>query len=187
MGDHHDKHELNKVKLTTGPFLIPEEVGTDIQIGRNNDRLIIILKNPTNKELKASVNLGICRQPNGYPMSAPNPNQFQVFSDIHEKDFSLGTHELDPHTCTRIERDIPGGGFDSIGIGTGERNAVYRVTVEGDFRICKKTCQPICGLLEVSVVAGSIFNPQEPGLEQADPATFFRYKDFVFCEEHKDD
>lgn len=182
-----DKHDRKRVTLTTGPFLIPEEVGTDIQIGRNNDRLVIILKNPTEKELKASVKLGICFQPNGGPMAEQTNNQFHVFSDIHEKDFSLGTHELNPHTCTRIERDIPGGGFDSFEVVTDERNAVYRVTVEGDFKICKKTCQPICGLLEVSVVAGSIFNPLEPGLEQADPSTFFRYKDFVFCEDHKDD
>jgi hypothetical protein len=184
-----EKHDHKKIKLTTGPFLISEEVALDFQTGRNNDRLVITLKNPTDKQLKASVKLGICFQPTIDSVQEQNTVQYNVFSDIHEKDFYLGTHELNPHTCTRIERDIPGGILDGLvnGVVLDERNAVYRVTVEGDFKICKKSCQPICGLLEVSVVAGSIFNPSIPGIEQADAATFFRYKDFVFCEEHKDD
>ena len=167
MTKEHFEHK--KAKITTGPFLIPEEVDSEIQIGRNNDRIIIILKNPTDKKLKASVTLGVCKQP-----SDDNHNQeVHVFKNIPEKEINLGSHELKPHTCTRIERNIQ----------SNERNAVFRVTATGDFKICDDTCEPICGLLEISVIGGSVFNPEEPGLEQADSATFFRYKDFVFCKD----
>lgn len=183
MGNDH-KHK--KVQITTGPFLIAEEVGPDIQFGRNLDRLVIILKNPTKKKLKAKVTLGVCLQPASYPHDDSNTSQYRVFDDIHEHEFSLGTHELKPHTCTRIERDIPTDlyGYENS---TNERNAVYRVTAKGDFNICDQTCDPICGLLEISVVAGSVALFDESGLEQADASTFFRYKDFVFCEVHEDD
>ncbi len=179
-----DKHQ--KVKITTGPFLITEEVGPDIQIGRNLDRLVIILKNPTKKKLKAKITLGVCLQPELDPRPGWDKRPYRVYDDIPEKDFNLGTHELKPHTCTRIERDIP---IDLFGYetSTDERNAVYRVTATGDFNICNQTCDPICGLLEISVVAGSVALFDEAGLEQADPATFFRYKDFVFCEDHDED
>lgn len=168
----------DKVKLTTGPFHIPLEVDSELQEGRDNDRLIIILKNPTDVKLETSVKLGVCLQPE---IEEFNNEQIHVFANIAETETNLGTHVLKPHTCTRIERNIPG----AIGNELDETNAVYRVTTKGDFKVCKNTCEPICGLLEISVIAGSILNPDEPGLEQADPSTFFRYKDFVFCEDLK--
>lgn len=171
-------HDQDKVKITTGPFLVPLEVASEIQVGRENDRLIIILKNATHKKLKASVELGICLQPEIENCNIIS-DETLVFKDIPETEINLGSYELKPHTCTRIERNIPGG----IGNGTDERNAIYRVKAKGNFNICRDTCQPICGLLEISVVGGSIFNPGEPGLEQADPVTFFRYNDFVFCKD----
>ncbi|MGV3487369.1 MAG: hypothetical protein ACO1OC_02120 [Tuberibacillus sp.] len=188
---HHVKDRHKKTTITTGPFLVPEETGPDFQLGRNNDRLVITLKNPTNKKLKAAVKLGICRQPEfvvGSPWTEGESAQVRTFKNIHEKEVNLGKHALKPHTCTRIERDIPGGALDLIADGD-ERNAVYRVTATGDFKTCKKSCEPVCGKLEISVVAGSTFNPEQPGLEQGDPVTFFRYKDFVLCEKekHKDD
>lgn len=172
----NSKNEHDKVKVTTGPFLIPLEVDSEIQVGRDNDRIIIILTNPTDKKLEASVKLGVCMQPE---INGSFNNQFRVFADIPETEIKLGTHKLKPHTCTRIERNIP------ESIGNDETNAVYRVTAIGNFEVCKNTCEPICGLLEISVVGGSIFNPMEPGLEQADPVTFFRYKDFVLCKNQK--
>ncbi|PLR78813.1 hypothetical protein CU633_03195 [Bacillus sp. V3-13] len=165
------------VTITTGPFHLPLEADSEIQVGRDNDRLIIILKNPTDMKLKAFVTLGVCLQPE---VQSSSNNQIRVFANIPEREINLGAHVLKPHTCTRIERNIPG----AIGTGKDETNAVYRVTAKGDFKVCQNSCQPISGLLEISVVGGSIFNPQEPGLEQADPVTFFRYKDFVFCDDH---
>jgi hypothetical protein len=174
---HDDKKKNNKEKITTGPFHLPVEIDSELQMGRDNERLIITLLNPTNKKLQASVKLGVCLQPE---TKASINNQYHVFADIPETEINLGTHLLEPHTCTRIERNIPGG----TGNRSDEINAVYRVTSSGDFKICKNTCEVICGLLEISVVGGSIFNPMEPGLEQGDPVTFFRYKDFVRCKDY---
>ncbi|WP_264739600.1 hypothetical protein [Cytobacillus firmus] len=100
-----------------------------------------------------------------------------MFKNITGTEINLGTHELHPHTCTRIERDIPGG----IMIDEGEANAVCSLRAKGDFKLSEHTGEPVCGLLEISVAGGSIFNPEEPGLEQADLALLFRYKDFVRC------
>ncbi|MCQ6535941.1 hypothetical protein [Bacillus mycoides] len=169
------KHRRNRVKVTTGPFHVPLEVDSELQVGRDNDRLIIILQNPTHKNLEAFIKLGICLQPS---LEKYDDKELRVFTNIPEKDISLGTYNLKPYTCTRIERDIPG----SIRDGQDERGAIYRVSAQGDFMICKNTCEPTCGLLEISVLVGSIFNPLEVGLEQADAVTFFRYKDFLFCE-----
>ncbi|PLR85827.1 MULTISPECIES: hypothetical protein [Bacillus] len=168
------EHDDDLVAITTGPFHLPLEADSEIQVGRDNDRVIITLKNPTDMKLKACVTLGVCLQPE---LEKSTTNQTRVFANIPEKEINLGAHVLKPHTCTRIERNIPG----AIGTGKDETNAVYRVTAKGDFMVCHNSCQPICGLLEISVVGGSIFNPEEPGLEQADPVTFFRYKDFVYC------
>ena len=171
-----DKSLEKKVKITTGPFLVPLEVDSEIQVGRENDRIIVILKNPSSKKkLKASITLSVCLQPESEDSIC---DEILIFEDIPEIEINLGTYVVKPHTCTRIERNVPG----EVGYGTDERNAIYRVTAKGNFNICRSTCQPIGGLLEMSVIVGSIFNPIEPGLEQADPATFFRYKDFFFIE-----
>lgn len=179
----HKMKEINhkpkdEVELTTGPFHLALEVDSELQTGRDNDRLIIILKNPTNKKLSVSVKLGVCLQPE---IEDFTNEEIHVFPNIPETEINLGTHKLEPHTCTRIERNIPG----AIGNEINETNAVYQVMAKGDFKVCKFTCEPICGLLEISVIAGSILNPDEPGLEQADPSTFFRFKDFVFCDDRK--
>jgi hypothetical protein len=160
------------VKITTGPFLIPDEVGSEMQGGRNVDRIIIILKNPTKKELVVKVKLGVCLQP-----KKSCEGHLNVFKNIHEKEINLGTFKLDPHSCTRIERNIPG----DLGLGKDERNAIYRITAKGDFNTsnCK---QVLCGLAEISVIGGSVFNFSEPGLEQADAALFFPFSNFVLCE-----
>lgn len=178
MGDkskkHHHKDKHKKVKITTGPFLVPEEVDSELQGGRDNDRLIIILKNPTDKELKVKVKLGICFEP-----KKSCSGNFNVFEDIEEKEIDLGWFCLKPHTCTRIERNIP----RDLGSGKkDERNAVYRVTAKGDFEVCG--CQVVCGLAEISVIGGSVFNFVEPGLEQADAALFFPFSNFVVCKKH---
>lgn len=167
-----DKHNGSKVKITTGPFLVPEEVDSELQGGRENDRIIIILKNPTDKYLKVKVTLGVCLEPRG-----PVSGSLNVYKDIEEKEIKLGYFTLKPHTCTRIERNIPRG----LGLGKDESNAVYRVTAKGDFNVSSDGSTVLCGLAEISVIGGSVFNFQEAGLEQADPALFFPYSNFVVC------
>ncbi|HDR3908618.1 MULTISPECIES: hypothetical protein [Bacillus] len=165
----------NSVKITTGPFHVPLEVDSELQVGRDNDRLVITLQNPTHKKLEAFIKLTVCSQPE---MEEHDDCKVRVFENIPEQEVNLGTYVLKPYSCTRIERNIPG----AIQEGVDERGAIYRITAQGDFMICKEKCEPTCGLLEISVVCGSICNPFEFGLEQADPVTFFRYKDFITCE-----
>jgi hypothetical protein len=171
---HHDGSKSKWVKITTGPFLIPAEVCSEMQGGRENDRVIIILKNPTKKELCVRVKLGICFEPHKYA----SDHCLNVYKNICEEEFDLGTFKLEPHSCTRIERNIPG----DLGKGKekDERNAVYRITAKGDFNASSH--QVLCGLAEISVIGGSVFNFQQPGLEQADPALFFPFSNFVLCE-----
>jgi hypothetical protein len=176
MSDKHKEHDkCRRVKITTGPFLVPEEVDSELQGGRTNDRIIIILKNPTDKCLKVKVKIGVCHEPKKECMDG----HINVYENIKEKEFSLGWFELKPHTCTRIEKDIPRG----LGCGKDEANAVYRITAKGDFSICPKGCIVICGLAEISVTGGSVFNYKTPGLEQADPTLFFPFSNFVLCED----
>ncbi len=170
---HDDRAKHNKATITTGPFLIPMEVDSELQGGRDNDRVIIILKNPTKKELKVTVKLGVCLEPKTIARGPLN-----VYKNIKEKEGDLGTFHLEPHTCTRIERNIPG----AVGTGMDERNSVYRVTASGDFNVCSRTNQVLSGLAEISVIGGSIFNFEESGLEQADATLFFRFKDFVLVD-----
>jgi hypothetical protein len=172
--DHKEKHK--KVKITTGPFLIPEEVGPELQGGRENDRLIIILKNPTKKTLYVKVKLGICLEP-----KHGCKGDFNVFENIEEKEVCLGRFWLKPHSCTRIERNIPRD-FAKGKWKKDETNAVYRVTAKGDFEVCG--CNVVCGLAEISVTGGSVFIYEEPGLEQADPTLFFPFSNFVLCKKH---
>ncbi|KZE69021.1 hypothetical protein AWM68_01775 [Fictibacillus phosphorivorans] len=171
----HEKEKSRKVKITTGPFLVPEEVDSELQGGRDNDRIIIILKNPTDKHLKVKVKLGICLEPRKSASGLLN-----VYKDIEEKEVSLGWFTLKPHSCTRIERNIP----RDLGSGKDERNAVYRITAKGDFQVCSRGDTVLCGLAEISVIGGSVFNFEEPGLEQADAALFFPFSNFVVCKSH---
>ncbi|WNB91061.1 hypothetical protein [Bacillus sp. NEB1478] len=168
----HESKKNRWVKITTGPFLIPAEVGSEMQGGRDNDRLIIILKNPTKKELCVRVKLGVCLE----PKKTCTNSSVNVFKNICEKDFDLGSFKLEPHSCTRIERNIA----SDLGSGKDERNAIFRITAKGDFNA--SATQVLCGLAEISVIGGSVFNYLEPGLEQADPALFFPFSNFVLCE-----
>lgn len=57
-----------------------------------------------------------------------------------------------------------------------------QILAQGDFAIFQSKCESIGGLLQISVIIGSIFNPITIGLEQADTARFFRFKDFLYYE-----
>lgn len=174
--NYKERHQQeDKAVITTGPFLVPLETDCEYQVGRENERIIIIISNPTGRKLKASVKLGVCVQPY---TPALKKGGICVIKNLPEKEFNLGTFELKPHTCTRIESDIP----EVCSLGSNEGNAVVRIVAKGDFLLCGHDCKPACGLLEISVVGGSIYNPGVPGLEQADPVTLFRYHDFVVCE-----
>ncbi|HGH7177643.1 TPA: hypothetical protein ACJMKJ_005291 [Bacillus wiedmannii] len=55
-------------------------------------------------------------------------------------------------------------------------------SAEEGFMIYPTNWFAICGLLEIPLIVGSIFTPKTIGVEQADSATFFRFKDFLSYE-----
>ncbi|NGM82840.1 hypothetical protein G5B47_10485 [Paenibacillus sp. 7124] len=188
--DHRSKKQ---VTITTGPIYVPP-----INIFVPNDKLIVTLKNPTHKKLQATVTLGLCPSPD----SSPSPcagggyvnNSVQTF-EVNETDIHLGTFKVDPMTCLRIERT-----FDNFEL----FDSVIRITATGDFEICKDSCQPICGLLEISSVvgfSGSFGGPfataipaemtalyqayyTSSGVLGTDEQTHVRYAEYVLCDTH---
>lgn len=188
--DHKDQKH---VTLTTGPVYVPP-----FNIIVPNDKLIITLKNPTDKKLEAQVTLGLCPSPNTYPSVAgvnySNGNSVQKF-EVMENEIHLGWFKVDPMSCLRIEKT-----FDNYQLS----DSVIRLTATGDFKICEDSCEPICGLLEISSVVGFSGNwsgafltaiPAElvtlyrvyygySGVLGTDPQASVLYADWVFCDNH---
>ncbi|MNL49120.1 hypothetical protein D3C87_1720280 [compost metagenome] len=112
-----------------------------------------------------------------------------------ETDFHLGSFKVDPMSCLRIEKT-----FENYEL----FDSVIRLTATGDFKICEDSCEPICGLLEISSVVGFSGNwssgtpsaiPAEvtalyqayyvnSGVLGTDPQASVLYADWVFCEDH---
>lgn len=151
--------------LTTGPFHIPS-----FNIFGNQNRLVIEIKNPTDDPLKVDeVILGVCPSPPAFvPPLQLHPNQL-------ETDFTLFTNfVVDPHSCRRIEREIP----------TSDLKGTYRVTTTGEYETEDK--RPVCGKLEIYVTFGINFSGTS-GLDHADESISFPYSAFVVCENDNDD
>ncbi|WP_313640172.1 hypothetical protein [Paenibacillus sp.] len=188
--DHKDHKQ---VTLTTGPVYVPP-FNDDFP----NDKLIVTLKNPTHKKLQAQVTLGICNSPNPPASSLVAggnhaDNSVQTFK-IMEIETNLGSFKVDPMTCLRIEKTF---------VNNQLQDSVIRLTVTGDFKICEDSCEPICGLLEISSVVGtengdsgvqSAIPAEKTALHQGyygssgvtvtDPQTIVLYANWVFCENH---
>ncbi|AHV96407.1 hypothetical protein [Paenibacillus sabinae] len=155
--DHKDHKQ---VTITTGPvYVAPFNAPSSSAI---NDKLVVTLKNPTHKKLQAQVTLSLCPSPNPPVVVAGGTctgNSVQTF-EVNETDIHLGTFKVDPMTCLRIEKT-----FDNDQL----FDTVIRLTATGDFKICEDSCEPICGLLEISSVVGSS-GTGDGGVQSALPA-----------------
>lgn len=186
--DHKDQKH---VTITTGPVYVPP-----INIIVPNDKLIVTLKNPTDKKLEAQVTLGLCPSPNPYPSTqVVGVNNFIQKFEVMENEIHLGWFKVDPMSCLRIEKT-----FDNYQL----FDSVIRLTATGDFKICEDSCEPICGLLEISSVVGFSGDWYAPfltaipaeivtlyqlfyvnsGVVGTDPQTSVLYADWVFCDNH---
>lgn len=191
MSSYH-KHD-KKVTLTTGPIYVPP-----VNVILLNNKLIVTLKNPTHKKLEAHVSLGLCISPNAAlnsQLGGGIGNAVQKY-EVLENEIFLGSFKVDPMTCLRIEREFEEELLDSV----------IRLEATGDFRICKDSCQPICGLLEISSVVGGtdlIFSAANgnsaasaeltnalrtyytppSGVIGTDPQTHVPYANWVVCED----
>jgi hypothetical protein len=166
--NHH--HWKKKRTITTGPFFIPVN---NISL---NDRLIVIIKNPTNRALEASIEIersSIAEDP------AASITQFPTINTTPETPLGVGIPmtPIPAHSCHIFETDIS----------TLRGTTILRVTSTGDYAVGED--KPKCGKLEIAVIGGTgrttqIHTPL-PGLNLSDPSLLFRYENFVVCD--KDD
>ncbi|KFN03811.1 hypothetical protein D0U04_29070 [Bacillus clarus] len=160
MPSHISTCHHKKSTITTGPFLVP----LNAAVGQPNNRLVIIIKNPTNIPLKADVVIEYCPAQQLSPEDVPLP----FITTENEKPFleGLGLTVIPPISCTRLEFDI-----------SSVVNGILHVKSTGDYLVGER---PLRGKLEIEVVGGSgLSNPTNPGLIVADPSMVFHYVDFV--------
>ncbi|WP_313640173.1 hypothetical protein [Paenibacillus sp.] len=187
----NDHREQKQVTITTGPIYV-----APLGLWVPNDKLIITLKNPTHKKLRAQISLGLCPSPNApvaLSTSVPLSTSVDTF-EVNETEINLGSFKVDPMTCLRVEKR-----FDNYEL----FDSVIRLTAFGDFEICEDSCEPICGLLEITSVVGfsgygggllTALPAEMAALNQAyyyysgllisDPSTFVPYGDWVLCDTH---
>lgn len=154
-------HHCRKHTITTGPFLVPFNAA----IGNLNNRLVIIIKNPTIIPLEADVVIEFCEA----PVASSEGTSLPFITTDAERSFleGLGPTTIPPMSCTRLEIDI------STFI-----NAILHVKSTGDYIVGED--RPLRGKLEIEVVGGAGLSfPTNPGLVVADPSMLFRYGDFV--------
>ncbi|MEN6324650.1 MAG: hypothetical protein ABFD18_00345 [Syntrophomonas sp.] len=171
MRNCNKQYHQRQITLTTGPFRVPMFNHN----GLVNDRLVITIKNPTNKHLKANGYLELCPECNdsvgassvrdGASFAAiscegPSIVGLCLQSETRVCEFST---ELNEDRCVSFEINI--GDYP---------NATLRVTATGDFEEC--FCNPACGKLEMSVTGGQgAMDGEGPvaGLDYAEPTMFF--------------
>lgn len=164
--------------ITTGPFLVPA-LNQDAD---TNDRLVIVLKNPTDDPLTATVVVDVTPGPTNTTTPFPTALPF-TFTGAEVPSGIGGTFVVPANSSTRFESAIPIYTATVNGT-TFNVNAVLRVAASGDFRTLEG--QPVAGRLEIEVLGGTgnsvdvggVITPV-PGLLEDDPALFFPYSSFV--------
>ncbi|OQD28553.1 hypothetical protein [Bacillus toyonensis] len=160
MSSYKSTCHQSKNTITTGPFLVP----VNAAVGQPNNRLVIILKNPTRQSLEADVVIEICPPVQISVEGTPLP----FITTENERPFleGLGLTIIPPMSCTRLEFDI-----------SSFVNGILHVKSTGDYLVGER---PLRGKLEIEVVGGSgLSNPTNPGLSVADPSMVFHFADFI--------
>ncbi|MCM3197230.1 hypothetical protein [Priestia megaterium] len=154
-------HHSRKHTITTGPFLVP----FDAPSGGNNNRLIILIKNPTNRPLEADIVIEFSE----IPQFSIEGITLPFLTTLKEEPFleGIGPTTIRPKSILRLEVDI-----------TNDQNAVFHVNSTGDYLVGDD--RPLRGKLEIEVVGGEgLIAPTNAGLISADPSLTFHYGDFV--------
>ncbi|MFJ7886846.1 hypothetical protein ACIQYL_02010 [Lysinibacillus xylanilyticus] len=158
MSNQTSTSQTRKYTITTGPFLVP----LDAAVGQPNNRLVIVIKNPSSKPLEANVVIEYCPS---LQLSMEGITLPFIINE-NEKPFleGLPTTVIPSRSCTRLEFDI-----SSI------VNGILHVKSTGDYLVGER---PLRGKLEIEVVGGSgLSSPTNPGLAVADPSMVFHYGD----------
>ena len=151
----------HKETITTGPFLVPRLTSN----GGPNNKLVIIIKNPTKETLEADLSIEACIPPSSPPIGTPQESDEVTVSE------GFTMTPIGPERCLRLEVDLAP--FD---------NHALRVSSTGNYEAGKD--RPKCGKLEITVTGGTgFFGGSSFGLIIADPTLFFGFGDFVVCEE----
>lgn len=156
--DHH------KTTLTTGPFQVSTVPSGD---GGNNNRLLVMITNPTSRVLQASFRI------EAYNLLAPDTSITLPFTenDAAVPFASVPPTLIRPMSTTRFEFFIPE-----------DQRQILRLATTGDYLIGDD--RPLSGRLEISVLGGvGRYQTDYPGLYSADAGIVFRYGDFVIHEE----
>ncbi|MFF2176423.1 hypothetical protein ACFVT8_08195 [Lysinibacillus sp. NPDC058147] len=158
MSNQTSTSQNRKYTITTGPFLVPLEAA----VGQPNNRLVILIKNPSSKPLEADVVIEYCPslQLSMEGISLP------FITNENEKPFleGLPSTVIPPRSCTRLEFDI-----------SSLVNGILHVKSTGDYLVGER---PLRGKLEIEVVGGAgLSHPTNPGLSVADPSMVFHYGD----------
>ena len=133
-------------------------------VGQPNNRLVVIIKNPTSKPLEADVVIEYC---NALELSTEGISLPFIINEVeHPFLEGLGLTVIPPMICTRLEFDI------SFVV-----NGIFHVKSTGDYLVGER---PLRGKLEIEVVGGSgLSNPTNPGLGVVGPSMGFHYDNFV--------
>ncbi|TEA53224.1 hypothetical protein EZE46_09895 [Bacillus sp. BH2] len=142
------------------PFLVP----LNPAVGQPNNRLVVIIKNPTSKPLEADVMIEYC---NALELSTEGITHRFIITEVEHPFLEvIGLTVIPPLICTRLEFDI------SFVV-----NRILHVKSTGDYLVGER---PLRGKLEIEVVGGSgLSNPTNPGLVVVDPSMVFHYDNFV--------
>ncbi|WP_313799668.1 hypothetical protein [Cytobacillus sp.] len=153
---HQKKHTI-----TTGPFLVP----LNAEVGQPNNRLVIIIKNPTNRPLEADVVIELCPPVQISVEGIPLP--FITIESERSLLEGIGPTVIPSMNCIRLEFDI-----------SSFVNGILHVKSTGNYVVGED--RPLRGKLEIEVVGGvGLSNPTNPGLAVADPSMVYHYGDFV--------
>ncbi|NOU67400.1 hypothetical protein GC096_25475 [Paenibacillus sp. LMG 31461] len=153
-----------KVFLTSSTFHVPDQNPN----GLENDRLVITLTNSNEKTREAHVKVYYYDVLNTGFTSTPFQYQSQKILLV-----DFGKVIVNPNTSLHLETQLLAS------------NRMYlRITAKGDFKTDDSRAS--LGKLEISSVAGHGNTLLEttveeffPGLDSADPVTFFRFSDYM--------
>lgn len=146
--------------ITTGPFYIPHMNSA----GTVNNRLLILITNPTNIPLGSTVRVDYFS--NDEPGQLDLPGKINLSPNLLQ---NFGQLIIPANSTHRLEMEIPQNEATTI-----------RVIGHGDYAV--DDGRLVRGKLQISSVVGfgneSNGLPQ-PGLAYADPSTFFRFSEYV--------
>lgn len=161
-------HHENKPKIYSGPFWVSDNNHPQ----NENDRLTIIITNPTKRDLSASVDI----EQSSAPESFGKTTLPFVFFGENAPVYSIGPTNISAQKSLQIDLDLT-----MFTVSDLAGNGSLRITSTGDYEI--KRNQVIAGKLEIQVLGGAgrttVTGDPVPGIDVPDSTLTFHFSDFV--------